>query len=871
MDYDERYFIEDLHGVSPKEIGKKAYNLFLMKENGFPVPSFMIIPKSSILLLFKPIQPQIDSFFKTLGNSDPPDLPLQFQNLRKEILDFPISRQTQIIKQLKKKFSEDFSVSVRSSAAVEDGNKASFAGQFKSFLNCNENNIIHYIKACVASYFSYEVYIYRKTQGILSDLWEFGIIIQEMVHSIKSGIAFSMDQTNNYADAVIVAGYGSGEGIVSDIADSDTYKIERISKTIRSKISTKKTMMTSKCEEGTIVEEVSYSNQNASVLTQREILEVLDYGLMAEALLCGPSDIEFCYDQKGKVHLLQMRLITALENKKLINLDNTNIIESYPGISSPLTFSFASYAYQIVFRSAAKSFLLNQKQIHNLEYTFANLLALFKGRIYYRLDQWYQLTGLVYKSKKALDSWKNAVGLQDEQNEQLKFNLWGKARMAAALFWMLIRHRSRVKDFYASFYSNYSLFRDRSIFLLDPDQIWDHYKKNASLLFNKWYITIINDFLAFRTFGALRNQLLRLGFPETESLANDLVSNNQEVESELALIKLLQIKSLIQRQPELLDLFHLPNQDILKVLETENYPQLTNEIDEYLDLYGDRNLAELKLETPTLRENKVLFLDLIKGQLASRVTLEQYLETKQKNRKQAKEKLRLRTGRNSFKAFQLRQLIKLSSYLIRNRENMRFARTRAFGVVKTIFLEIGRRMVSDRLLEKPEDVYFLDMEHLEKYCTHHSLSDKRSYIKDLKEKYQKYKNITLPDRIIYPEGHEPEFLDVHDIQMEDGTISGLPVSRGKVSGEAIVIDHPELDIDVRNKIIITRMTDPGWVFLMTQASGIICERGSLLSHTAIIGRELGIPVIVDIKNATKVIESGRRVSMDGSSGIITLH
>lgn len=92
--------------------------------------------------------------------------------------------------------------------------------------------------------------------------------------------------------------------------------------------------------------------------------------------------------------------------------------------------------------------------------------------------------------------------------------------------------------------------------------------------------------------------------------------------------------------------------------------------------------------------------------------------------------------------------------------------------------------------------------------------------------------------------------------------------RGTAEGEVLVIKNVTQNLDTAGKILVTKMTDPGWVFLLAGASGIIAEKGSLLSHTAIISRELGKPAVVDVNNATKILKTGDFVKIDGDAGRI---
>ena len=99
-------------------------------------------------------------------------------------------------------------------------------------------------------------------------------------------------------------------------------------------------------------------------------------------------------------------------------------------------------------------------------------------------------------------------------------------------------------------------------------------------------------------------------------------------------------------------------------------------------------------------------------------------------------------------------------------------------------------------------------------------------------------------------------------------LSGIATSTGMAEGEILIVENPELDMDTTGKILVTKSTDPGWVFLIQNAAGIIAEKGSLLSHTAIISRELHKPAIVNVKDCTQILKTGDYVKMNAETGII---
>jgi pyruvate,water dikinase len=214
----------------------------------------------------------------------------------------------------------------------------------------------------------------------------------------------------------------------------------------------------------------------------------------------------------------------------------------------------------------------------------------------------------------------------------------------------------------------------------------------------------------------------------------------------------------------------------------------------------------------------------------------------------------------------------MSRYGLANRENMRFCRTRVYSASKDIFRALADCMVKARHLVEIEDVFYLTMDEIKQYAMLGPLSMTET-VEMRKAEYAQYKDLILPDRIIYSKKEKPDLTAyLQDLTREgiDRTqvLSGVAVSKGVAEGEALVITEPVLNADVKGKILVSKMTDPGWVFLMSQAIALVTEKGSLLSHTAIVGRELGIPVVVAVQDATQRIKTGEWIRVNGSSGTI---
>ncbi len=279
-------------------------------------------------------------------------------------------------------------------------------------------------------------------------------------------------------------------------------------------------------------------------------------------------------------------------------------------------------------------------------------------------------------------------------------------------------------------------------------------------------------------------------------------------------------------------------------------------------------MSELKFETPSLKKEPEIFIRLLKNSISSKMTESKFKRNQIEIRSDATKKLKSKLKWYHPSSYLIKAIIRITAKGLQNRENMRFSRTRAYSAIKDIFLTIGQLMVQEKYISSANDVFYLTLDEVENFCISSNSTAKKDKIEQVKKQYIKYKNIELPNRIVY-NNTLPNFENKLS-QVDNNDLVGLSVSHGNVEGEAIVINEPSWDLDVRNKILVTKMTDPGWVFLMIQASGLISEKGSSLSHTAIVGRELDIPVVVGVQNATSKIKTGDILKLDGKNGKIEI-
>lgn len=853
------------------QYGGKASNLFRMQEAGLPVPLFFAISSEKVTALLAPLSTEIEQFCAGLPRYDDSRLAQNAGEIQQKIknLGLPAPFLKTLAAECRRLFGDSYRVAVRSSAAGEDGVKTSFAGQHATFLGVQESGLGEKILAVVASAFSANALKYRMLHHLPVRGIQIAVIVQQMIDAAKSGVGFSMNPGGNLADALIVAGYGLGEGIVGSRVETDTFVLHRPTGAVESRIAQKQTALVFSPGHGTVEMPVAVEKRDSPVLTEEEVRQVVDLTLVAETLLGAPSDIEFSFDQEGQLFILQMRPVTTLNREKIKILDNTNIVESYPGLTRPLSFSFAAKAYERVFSSSSRTFLVPRVAIRDFSGVFQNLLAHCKGRVYYRLDNWYRMMSLVYGSRRSMQAWEKAVGLVQGESHSMHFSFWKKARTALASAWLILHYRRGNRRFFKEFYKNYAVLRDFRSHISSPEQLWRHYENATERLFRPWHLTLVNDFLAFKAFGWLQELTKKYGDGNYESLANDLLCGQGGVESEEAVLSVLELKEAVRNDPELSALFRLPAGDILSLLAGPKYRMFYERLRQHLEKYGDRTLEELKLEVESPRSHPEIFIGLLQNQLLSPVTASDFRKKQAQIRQNAEAKIAAHMHWWQPRAWLFGALRILAAYGLKNRENMRFCRTRAYSAVKDIFGEIGKMMAERQVIARPDDVFWLEIEDLRAFCLGEDRTSKIEKIAALKAGFETYRDLQLPDRIMYTGDELPAFgSKTGKKQTGSRVFQGIAVSKGIVTAPVAVVTEPRLDADVRGKILVSKMTDPGWIFLMAQAAGLLSEKGSLLSHTAIVGRELGIPVVMGVAGATSIFKNGELMRLDGNAGTV---
>lgn len=713
---------ESIDSYSKRHAGGKGYQLHLLTKAGFPVPNWRIVG-SKIFKDFKNAH-DIESKFQKFLAENPEDwkkVSLYMEELI-ESLEYP----DHLEKMIEDAYSDINckSIAVRSSAIDEDGVKHSFAGQLSSYLFVrSKEGALDSIKKCWASAYSERVLAYRYRNKISINDIEVGVVLQEMVDADKAGVVFTCDPITGDPTLNTINGvYGVGEGLVSGALDGDTFLIKKENcEIIKKEIAEKNSMMThSPSNDGIIEKDVPASQANIPVLDEKQLKELSKLSIQIENFYGFAQDIEWAI-KDNKIYILQARPVTSevKSNSGRLNIwDNSNIIESYGGLTKPLTFGFAKRCYHSVYVQFCEVLLVPHKHIRQMDSFLANMLGLQYGRVYYNLLNWYKLTSILPGFKYNRSFMETMMGtdksLEDEIADRIKppaFEESFKSKLrrfitGAKFFYFHRNIQKIVDDFLKYFNENYDRFRKIDYERLSIDDIYQYYLEVEQVMLWHWKAPIINDFLCMVHFGMLR-KLCNSWFKDLgEGFHNDLLAGDGHYESAEPTREIMKMAEYVKKHPKLETLImeSEPEECLEKVNQSE-FKEFYQRLLNYIDLYGFRCMSEMKLEQKDLHQKPETLFVFLKNQLkAKTASLEELHEKEQEIRKCAEDKAKSKLS--GWRRFLFFRTLHHARKAVRNRENTRFCRTRVYGVVRSMFFAAGKELERRDIIERDEDVFF---------------------------------------------------------------------------------------------------------------------------------------------------------------------
>lgn len=845
-------------------VGGKAGGLFDLQTWGLEVPRFIVLTS----LAYDAVCPQGE-----VPSQSPPDLNEALDSIW-EIM----GRGTTPL-------------AVRSSAIEEDGQRSSYAGQLHTSLVVKDrSSLTEAVLACWRSLHNNRVTVYRRARKREeSSGVSMAVVFQEMIDPEASGVLFTINPVNGRADELMISSlWGLGEGLVSGVLDADVFVMGRDGTILSRRLAKKGEKIGPAPSGGTSRLPVPEPNMVRPSLEESVLQKLREDGLRAAERAGHPLDIEFSVIGE-KIHYLQARPVTAVgaptveKEKDRQVWDNSNIIESYPGITLPLTFSFIRRAYHAVYTQFCQVLGLSEKEIRSNDPMLANMLGLVRGRVYYNLLNWYRLVGLLPGFQFNKGFMEAMMGVR--QSESVAPSAMGFARRFFHEFPLFLRSGLRaiflqwrlpllIRNFHKEFDTVYSEYAKRDLDRLSPHDAMGLYRDLEARVLWRWKAPIINDFSAMIYYGLLKKLTQRWGLDSEGGIQNALLSGQGTIESTEVTEHLLAVAHLIERDTDLRTAFLSASSDkALELLLSKE--AIRRAFGDYLEKYGDRCVAELKLETVSPKQNPSVCMAILQSYVR------QGLSTFQK-------KSASLSAESAFKQVQERLAGKFvlgviprgpiyywvlwrTRQAVRNRENQRLARTRAYGLVRRLFLSVGRSFHQLGVLDRVDDIFFLEVEEIFAFIEGRATTVNLMELVDLRQReYEGYRSQPPPPDHFTTYGPVYTGLAFEDHAPVRGPLTGLGACPGVVEGKAVVLLEPDLSVSLEGCILIAKQTDPGWVILFPSIKGLAVERGSMLSHSAIVAREMGIPAVVGVPGLMSQLRTGDTVRLNGTTGALEI-
>ncbi|HSO06728.1 MAG TPA: PEP-utilizing enzyme, partial [Pelomicrobium sp.] len=404
------------------------------------------------------------------------------------------------------------------------------------------------------------------------------------------------------------------------------------------------------------------------------------------------------------------------------------------------------------------------------------------------------------------------------------------------------------------------------------DELAAYYRDLERRLLTRWDAPLINDFFAMIFYGVLRALVAKWLGQAEGTLQNDLLCGEGGMISAEPAKRVKQMARLAADDAALAALLR-EGEPAAALAAVARHPALKQAYDAYVERFGDRCLEELKLESATLHDDPTTLLRSI-GHMAQRLAGGAEMtavDVAMRSRAEAQVAQALRDKPVRRRIFGW--VLKHARARVRDRENLRFERTRLFGQVRRIVVELGKRLYALGRLEAPRDVFYLEIEEVLGFVEGTATTvDFQALVAARRREFRRYREEPAPaDRFetrgAVHQGHRFEAAaPTADVALDENSRSGIGCCPGVVRGRVRVVTDPRGAVVEQDEILVAERTDPGWIMLFPACAGLLVERGSLLSHSAIVAREMGIPAIVSLPGVTRWLATGDWVELDGASG-----
>ncbi len=860
----EENFVIDLDSIQNNYltlVGSKAENLFKLRRIGFNVPEGFCVTGIAYTehLNTNKITDKLSVDLIKLKDAASEEKNQILSNIRLAIIQSQIPDTiTEQIRIYYQKLKANYAA-VRSSSAAEDLPGHSFAGLYDTFLNIdNFEKCLDATKRCWASLWTLRAYEYRQQYNFDHHQIKMSVIIQRQIEPESAGVAFSLDPVTGSSSRIVIESCrGLGEALVSGKVQPDRILLRKKNlKLIRQHL---------------VSDEPSLNLKAARKLAR--------YVRKIEKEFGCPQDIEWAFSH-GRIWFLQTRPVTAIGKPKSWEdrqvWTNVNLGEVVPDVMTPVTYSTIMSSFYSLFG--------NISHLFGADAFRAPLVGLVAGRLYFNIN--YGLAALQpFLSQIKIDYMQNVFGGEQHQRFELgEYDICDEDVPDLGFSW--------------------------------PKYILSWPGIICSFL---RYTPAKGDLARARMRTGI-NELRRLDFENmsTAELAHTICTSQAKMVSELDLMylftsaprimiferacrKWLRDKDfymgyrLMAAQGGMADteagldmwrlagLAHTDVQTESILMSGDSWSELQDQLkqaehgrifleawDKFMDEHGHHCRGEIEFFNARWSERPDYVLDLVRNYLRSIEDINP-VENHQRlalEREELVRQCRMRL-KNPLKRALFNWSLKGAAKVAVDRENWKNEFIRLLAVIRRMLLIIGKRFEQAGILNRADDVFFLELSEIEPLANGQPDSNINACVAERLSQYEKNKAVTPPPVVVGR--FDPQKYVQPRIDETVTEFKGIAVSPGIVTGKARVILRTEDNSHVEpGEILVAPTTDPAWTPYFLTAAGVVMDMGGVLSHGAIVAREYGIPAVVNVGSASRIIKTGQTVQVDAINGIVTI-
>jgi phosphoenolpyruvate synthase/pyruvate phosphate dikinase len=843
--------------------GKGAHLGELSRIEGIRVPVGFCVTTNMFRRIMTDI-PSIDARLDRMASFAPDDrdaIRVLSADVRESIEAIPMSEEfVEEITRALNRLGARAAYAVRSSATAEDLPTASFAGQQDTYLNVvGTAAILKHVRRCWASLFTERAVAYRLRNGFDHRRVQMAVVVQRMVVPQASGILFTADPlSGNRKVTSIEATFGLGEALVAGIVNADVYKT-REDEVVARTIGTKAIAIGTSPQGGTHMQAIEPERQAHAALTDAQVIRLAALGRKIEAHFGNPQDIEWCL-AAGDFFIVQARPITTLF--------------PIPDASDGENHVYVSVGHQQMMTDAMKPLGISMWQL-----TAGAPMHEAGGRLFVDVTR-----GLASPASRS--GLLEVLGRSDPLIRDALQTVLGRGTFIRS-------HPDEPPIAATPTGAPTSIETDPSI----PAELIAH--SEASNISTRREIRtrtglalmdfILSDILEMKrilfdpkSFQAIMagmeaswwlNDHLQEWLGEKNAADRLVQSVPNNVTSEMGLA-LLDVADAIRAHPEVVAYLRLADKDadfLDELPGLDGGREVRDAIVAWLDRYGMRGAGEIDITRPRWSERPAMLLPILLGHVdhfEPGEAARRFESGRQQAWNQERELLeRLRTLPNGDrKVEESKRMIDRLRTFAGYREYPKYGMVGRYFIYKQALLAEAARLVEAKAITEQEDIFYLTFQELREVVRTNEVRD--TLIRHRKEAFRSNEALT-PPRVLTSDG-ESIIGAYHRHDFPAGALVGLAVSAGTVDGRArIILDLAQADLEPGD-ILVTTFTDPSWTPLFVAIKGLVTEVGGLMTHGAVIAREYGLPAVVGVEHATRLIRDGQRIRVHGTEGYVEI-